>query len=232
MSQVDKLLEISDLLDKSGKSLEADYLDSFISKFAKRGLHKCGLKEGSVELHLELLEEYKKALAAHEKDYKKTMLSSNGKDSPNMGELREALKGIAYNKNAVMLHEMFLEDFVDGKPYDLSKTRTIESELKSRYKGTSSKLLLDLKRVAKIPRNGWVLLSFCTSTGDIYLDICDSHDLGHIAGHIPILVIDLWEHAYFNDFGSDKEAYIDWCWERLDWRKVEKRLKNLMRLRI
>lgn len=232
MSQVDKLLEISDLLDQNGLLLEADYLDGFISKFAKKGFHKCGIKEDSVNMHLELLDGYKKALDKHSKDYKTAMLSSNGKDSPNMGEIRGALKGISHNKNAVLLHEMYFEDFINCNPYDLKKARVLSSELKSRYQGTSSKLLLDIKRVARTPRNGWVLLNFCTNTGNIYLDICDLHELGHIACHVTIMAIDLWEHAYINDFGLDKEAYIDWCWERADWRKVEKRLKRLLRIKM
>lgn len=232
MSDLKRLLEISDTLDSAGFEKEADYLDTHISKIAKKGFHKSGLKEETVDGHRDLYEGYKGALEAHTKAYKKAGLSSNEKDSPNDGVLRESLKGMTYNSNAVFLHEMYFADVYDSKPYSLEQTKRLWDELKSRYTGIRNKFTTDLKRAAKTPRNGWVLITYCTLTGNILITIADLHDDGVMACGVPIACIDLWEHAYVRDFGNDREAYFDWWLDRMDWRNVEKRFKQLARVKL
>jgi superoxide dismutase len=57
------------------------------------------------------------------------------------------------------------------------------------------------------------------------------HDSGHIATSLPILAIDLWEHAYCHDFGNNREEYLEWVLTRIDWRKPEKRLRKYLRIK-
>ena len=231
MSEVKELLDLADRLDEKGLESEADVVEQYLLKTARKGFHKCGLKEETVERHLELLEAYKKAVEAHRKAIKRALLSNNEKDSPNQGVLRESLKGVAYNENSVQLHEMYLEDIIECKPYDIEKTKLLWGELKTRYCGNRNKFKHDLKRIANLPRSGWVILNFCTMTGDINIDIVDLHDSGHIATRLPILAVDLWEHAFFNDFGNDREEYLDWVFDRIDWKKPEKRLRRYLKIK-
>ena len=65
--------------------------------------------------------------------------------------------------------------------------------------------------------------------GKIYIDITDLHEIGMQAHSIPLLAIDLWEHAYVSDFGNNRDAYMDWAVGRIDWRKADKRFKRLLR---
>ncbi|MEK7452493.1 MAG: Fe-Mn family superoxide dismutase, partial [Patescibacteria group bacterium] len=46
---------------------------------------------------------------------------------------------------------------------------------------------------------------------------CDSHDQGGVWGCVPIIVLDVYEHAYFMDYGSDRAAYIADFWKNLNW---------------
>jgi Fe-Mn family superoxide dismutase len=231
MSDIKSLLDLADELDEKGLETEADLVEEYLRKTARKGVHKCGLREDTVTRHQELLEGYEKALGGFRKQYKKLLLSNNEKDSSNDGPLRETLRGIAHNENAVQLHNMYFEDVIDCKPYEIDRTKFLWNEIKERYIGTRNKFKQDLKRVAKTPRCGWVLINYCTLTGGIYLDIVDLHEVGHVATSLPIACVDMWEHAYFSDFGLDKEEYLDWFLGRMDWRKPEKRLKNYIRLR-
>lgn len=230
--KINTLINLADILDEKGLEKEAGIIDEFLKTAApKTPLHKCGLKEESISFHRELLEGYKKALDFYQKEYNKIMKSSNEVDSPNMGKLRETLRNKVHNCNSVCLHEMYFADVVDSNPFPLERSETAQELLKDLYEGGGKQFLRELSRAALTTRNGWVLLNFCTQEKKLYLDICDLHEIGTSISSVPVLALDMWEHAYINDFGIDKEAYVNWFIERIDWRNVVKRIKNLQRIR-
>lgn len=234
MQDISELLKISDILDKSGFEKEADTIDSHIhsiSKFAKKDLHKNGLLQSTVDQHQELFDNYKKAKEHFEKEYRKAMKSSNEVDSPNMGLLREITGSYAHNCNGFRLHEIYFQDVINSKPFSLTKSEAIQEVISSNYDGGIKSLLSELPRMAKVPRNGWVLLNFCTITKKLYLDAIDLHDQNVIAVSVPVMVLDMWEHAYYADFGTKKEEYVKWFLSRMDWRNVYKRIRNLQRIK-
>lgn len=231
MSKIDKLIALADFVDRHGRQDDANLIDDLITKEAKKGYHKCGLKEETVHNHEQLFENYKKAHSSFQKKYKRLFNGTDNKDSPNIGELREIVKGVSHNGNAEFLHEMYIEDAYNSKGYDTSKNAGLKKIMKDTYSGNFKNFSDDIKRMAKVSRNGWVLLSFCFITKQLYLDVIDLHELGTPAHSVPVLALDMWEHAYITDFGLDKDAYVDWFLQRIDWRKVVKRIKNFQRVR-
>lgn len=234
MTDLSQLIEISDRLDQSGLTKEADILDNHINsitKSAKKGYHKNGLLQSTVDQHQELFDNYGKAKTHFEKEYRKAMKSSNEIDSPNQGLLREIAGSYAHNCNGFRLHEIYFQDVINSKPFHFEKSEQIKETFSKAYEGGMKALLSELPRMAKIPRNGWVVLNFCTITKKLYLDPIDLHDQNVITVSIPILALDMWEHAYYSDFGLDKESYVKWFLSRLDWRNPYRRLKNLQRLK-
>jgi superoxide dismutase, Fe-Mn family len=233
INEISKLVEISDKLDEIGLSKEADFVDQHIiglTKTAKAGYHKCGLKEETVEQHNKLLAGYIKASDHLKKEYKKIIQSSNEIDSPNYGALRDIMQNYAHNINAINFHEMYFEDTMKNNPYSIEKDNQMKAILKE-LDCDYSKFEKEIKRLAEVSRNGWVLLSYCTITKKLHFNVIDLHDQHLVAMSIPILALDMWEHAYYSDFGLDKSAYVDWYLSRLDWRNPRKRIKNILRMK-
>jgi Fe-Mn family superoxide dismutase len=222
------LLDLADKLDEKGLESEADLVQEYLTKTARKSIHKCGLSEDTISHHEELLEAYEKAMKHFEGEYKKVMRSNNEKDSSNYGKLREITSNYAHNCNAVRLHNLFMDDVVNCKPFSLEKDSQMKDLMKDLFDGQFE---TELKRLAKIPRSGWVVLNFCTITKKLYLSIIDLHDQNVVACAVPVMALDMWEHSYFSDFGLDKEAYVEWFLSQLDWRNVRKRVKNYQRIR-
>ena len=128
-------------------------------------------------------------------------------------------------------HNMYFDDVINCGPYSLEKDTQMSQLLKDFYEGGPRKFKDEIKRLAKVSRNGWVVLNFCTMTKQLYLDVIDLHDQHVVACALPVMALDMWEHAYYSDFGLDKEAYVEWYLSRLDWRNVRKRIKNYQRIR-
>ena len=70
---------------------------------------------------------------------------------------------------------------------------------------------------------GWVILYQDPRTGKLVNTWINEHDVGHLAGGIPLLVMDVFEHAYITEYGLDKKAYIEAFFRNIDWGKVAER---------
>ena len=68
---------------------------------------------------------------------------------------------------------------------------------------------------------GWSVLCWDTKVGDLRHYNGDAHNQGGVWGCLPIIVLDVYEHAYFIDFGSDKKGYIEAFWKNFNWAVAE-----------
>ncbi|OGN28138.1 MAG: hypothetical protein A3A33_02170 [Candidatus Yanofskybacteria bacterium RIFCSPLOWO2_01_FULL_49_25] len=68
---------------------------------------------------------------------------------------------------------------------------------------------------------GWAILCWDIKNQKVMQYNADAHNQGGVWGCIPIIVLDVYEHAYFIDFGSDRKAYIEAFWKNFDWAAAE-----------
>jgi len=71
---------------------------------------------------------------------------------------------------------------------------------------------------------GWVVLYRDDATGHLFNLWINEHDAGHAAGARPILVMDVFEHAFMLDYGLKRADYVAAFWKNVDWGTVEGRL--------
>jgi Fe-Mn family superoxide dismutase len=94
--------------------------------------------------------------------------------------------------------------------------------------GSYENWLADFKAAGMVAR-GWVVLAYDTQDGRLHNYLCDAHNHGGIWGAFPILVMDMYEHAYFIDYGSDRKTYIEDYLKNLDWDKINSIYKSIKR---
>ena len=73
--------------------------------------------------------------------------------------------------------------------------------------------------------SGWVLLTWIPRDGRLLNQYAAEHGQA-VAGGIPILALDMYEHAYHIDFGANVKAYVDTFMRNIDWRAVEGRCED------
>ena len=61
--------------------------------------------------------------------------------------------------------------------------------------------------------------------GSLFNVWIDEHNINHLSGGTPILVMDVWEHAYISQFGLDRAKYIDAFCKNINWKCVESRYR-------
>lgn len=77
--------------------------------------------------------------------------------------------------------------------------------------------------------SGWVLLTYVPRDGRLVNQYASEHSQA-IAGGIPLLALDMYEHAYHIDFGANVKAYVDTYLRNIDWSAVEGRYEDALKV--
>lgn len=116
------------------------------------------------------------------------------------------------------LHELYFENIT-------KEQEEASSDLKEKIKesfGSFEKWREDFISTGMMRGIGWVILY--EDQGNLFNTWINEHDLGHLSGSKPLLVMDVFEHAYMKDYGLKRADYIDTFLERVDWKIVRERI--------
>ena len=83
---------------------------------------------------------------------------------------------------------------------------------------------------AALQGSGWVALTFETTRGTLLVEQIHDHQDRSAIGTIPLLVMDMWEHAYYLQYRNKKEKWIVNFWEMVNWADVARRLEDAVRI--
>jgi len=127
-------------------------------------------------------------------------------------------RGETYAIDGVILHELYFQNMGSETATPGAKMQAITD----RFFGGYAKWKEDFIACAMSAR-GWCVLVYEQRTKTCRNILLDNHHDGNIATAFPILVLDMYEHAYFLDYGTDKAAYINKFIAQIAWDTVEKR---------
>jgi superoxide dismutase, Fe-Mn family len=73
---------------------------------------------------------------------------------------------------------------------------------------------------------GWAVLYLDPLQKRLVNTWINEHDVGHLAGGAPILIMDVFEHAYMPQYGLDRAKYIDAFFKNINWKAAESRFSQ------
>ena len=134
---------------------------------------------------------------------------------------RECKRGETYALNGVILHELYFENMGGGEGANVANP-SVSVQLEMDF-GSYNNWEEDFIATAKASR-GWAVLCYDQRSQRLRNISLDAHDLGNIAYSAPILVLDVYEHAYFLQYADDKTEYINRFMENINWEVVINRM--------
>jgi Fe-Mn family superoxide dismutase len=171
-----------------------------------------GISKRALEIHFEKL--YKGYVTKRNEIEERLGTADRSKAQATWSEFRDLKLEETFAANGQILHEAYFAGLTgNGEP----EGRVIE-KIKENF-GSYEKWEEDFK-AAGLAARGWVIMAHDPSDGAIHNFLSDAHSHGGVWGAVPLLILDVYEHAYFIDYGSDRKSYIEAYMKLVDWGKV------------
>jgi len=148
-----------------------------------------------------------------------SMLKEGKVGTPEYAELKRRM---GFEFDGMRLHEYYFEN-LGGKGV-LDKSGKLGKKLTEDF-GSYEDWEKDFKGTGTMRGIGWTILYQDNVTGKLINQWINEHETGHLAGCIPLLVMDVFEHAFITDYGLKRADYIGAFFKNINWGVVESRLK-------
>ncbi len=149
------------------------------------------------------------------------MLKEERTGTPEYAELKRRL---GFEFNGMRLHELYFGNL--GGKQALDKAGKTAKRM-ARDFGSHENWERDFKATGMMRGVGWTILYQDNINGNLFNQWINEHEVGHPAGCIPVLVMDVFEHAFMIDYGLKRAGYIEAFFSNIDWGTVDSRCRAI-----
>ena len=195
--------------------------ESFVAQVKQFDLKTEMLSTANKKNHIELYDMYVKDLnVISAKLDTADRNSSNSNDS----EFRSLKIDEAYNQNAVFLHELYFANISDL--HSEIKMDSLSYMRLARDFGTFDDWQKDFIACCMASRCGWACTVYNVFLQRYQNCAIDLHSLNVPVGSYPVIVMDMWQHAYYRDYLKNTKTYVIAMMKQLNWNVIEKRVEK------
>ncbi len=134
---------------------------------------------------------------------------------------REAMRDFSFNYNGAKMHELFFANMRKARENNLPEGNILEM-INSNF-GSYENFQKEFSQAAvSVEGSGWAVL-WKDDENNLSIGQLEKHNLLGLNGMKPILVLDVWKHAYYLDYLNNRAEYIKQWWQVVNWDDVEKR---------
>jgi len=179
-----------------------------------------GLSEAALKLHFTLYQGYVNN-TNRLLDELKALAEHGQSNTPQYAELK---RRFAFEFDGMKLHELFFENLVTT-PSSPDPKSAFYKAIEANF-GSFDSWQNDFIATAQMRGIGWAVLFYDPSTGRLMNAWINEHHSGLLAQCVPLLVLDVFEHAFVVDYQLDRPSYIKAMLQQIDWKVVEARFEG------
>jgi Fe-Mn family superoxide dismutase len=181
-----------------------------------------GISDGTLAMHFKLYEGYvtnTNLLNEQIAELLKTEITP--KEMPIYSEL---VRRLGFEYNGMVLHEWYFGNMKKGGSNDPDKTSAFYKAAEANF-GSFENWKKSFVTVGKMRGVGWAATYQDPVTGWLSNHWINLHETGNVAGFVPVLIMDVWEHAFIRDYApADRPKYIEAFFSNIDWTACNERL--------
>jgi len=185
-----------------------------------------GISDQTLEMHFKLYEGYVKE-TNNLTERINQFISDGNVDQDEMPAYSEITRRLGFEYNGMVLHEYYFDNLIKGGGTgDPDKSSQFVKSAETCF-GSYEIWKADFVGVGKMRGVGWAICYQDPNNGRLSNHWITLHETGNVAGFNPILVMDVWEHAFLLDYKpAERPKYIEAFFSNIAWGEVEKRLKK------
>ncbi|MGD1004766.1 MAG: superoxide dismutase [Methanoregulaceae archaeon] len=144
-------------------------------------------------------------------------------------DIKATLKELSFHIGGYKLHNMFWENLAPaGKGGGVPKGE-LAKEIDAEF-GKFDRFKKEFTLAAtSVEGSGWAALTYCTKTERPIIMQVEKHNANIYPGFSILMVLDVWEHAYYLDYKNDRAKFVEAFWNIVNWDEVNKRLVMLLK---
>jgi Fe-Mn family superoxide dismutase len=184
-----------------------------------------GISDETLEMHFKLYEGYVKE--TNKLTERISEFLADGKvDQDEMPAYSELTRRLGFEYNGMVLHEYYFGNMKKEGTGDPSKTSPFFKAAEASFPSYDI-WKADFVGVGKMRGVGWAICYQNPANGRLSNHWITLHETGNVSGFVPVLVMDVWEHAFILDYKpADRPKYIEAFFSNIDWNAVAGRLQT------
>ncbi len=146
-------------------------------------------------------------------------------ESQNANLLRHWMREQSFNGSGHYLHTIFWDNMSPnggGEPKG-----ELLKKIKQDFSSVARFKQLFTNAAKSVQGSGWTMLVWQLRSGRLGIQTVEKHNMYALFDVVPLLVLDLWEHAYYLQYETNRNKYIDNWWNIVNWSDVEKRYQKI-----
>ncbi|MDQ3803435.1 MAG: superoxide dismutase [Acidobacteriota bacterium] len=185
-----------------------------------------GISDRTLEMHFQLYEGYISNTNTLNEKIAEILFDGNV-DQEEMPAYSELTRRLGFEYNGMVLHEYYFGNMKKGSTTTDPERGSPFYQLAEQSFGSYDIWKADFVSVGKMRGVGWAVCYQDPVGGGLSNHWITLHEVGNVAGFVPVLVMDVWEHAFILDYKpADRPKYIEAFFSNIDWAACEERLRH------
>ncbi|MEM2907020.1 MAG: superoxide dismutase [Candidatus Odinarchaeota archaeon] len=143
-------------------------------------------------------------------------------------EIKSTLKELSFHIGGHLLHSIFWSNLAPPSKGGGAPGGVLADHLIKEFTSFEKFKKEFTQAAVSVEGSGWAALSFCKQTGRPIIMQIEKHNVNVYPGFTILLVLDVWEHAYYLDYKNDRGKFVEAFWNIVNWDDVNKKLQKII----
>jgi len=144
-------------------------------------------------------------------------------------DIKSTLKELSFNIGGHLLHSLFWNNLAPPEKGGGKPSGVLASEIEKEF-GSFDRFKKEFSQAAtSVEGSGWAALTFCKQTRRPIIMQIEKHNTNVYPGFRILMVLDVFEHAYYIDYKNDRARFVEVFWNIVNWKKANERLEEYLK---
>jgi superoxide dismutase, Fe-Mn family len=143
-------------------------------------------------------------------------------------DMKSTLKELSFHLGGNKLHSIFWQNMAPSGMGGGGEPSGKVAELLLSEFGSYARFKKEFSQAAiSCEGSGWAALSYCKSSNRLDIIQIEKHNVNFPSGQPLLMVLDVWEHAYYLDYKNDRAKFVENFWNIVDWNTVNRSFEKV-----